>query len=126
MLLIEKHLKLYLFILLNIIGLTAFAQKETYIQSLNRQNKWVDSVFKTLNRKQKIAQLFFVRAHTNKGKHYEDSVANIIERDHVGGLVFFQGGPGRQANLINRYQKISKVPLLIAMDGEWGLGMRLD
>ena len=126
MLLIEKHLKISLFILLNIIGLTAFAQKEAYVKTLDRQNKWVDSVFKHLNRKQKIAQLFFVRAHTNRGKHYEDSIANVIERDHVGGLVFFQGGPGRQANLINRYQKLSKVPLLIAMDGEWGLGMRLD
>ncbi len=103
--LIEKYLKISLFIFLNIIGLTAFAQKEAYVQTLNRQNKWVDSVFKTLNRKQKIAQLFFVRAHTNMGKHYEDSIANVIERDHVGGLVFFQGGPGRQANLINRYQK---------------------
>jgi len=41
-------------------------------------------------------------------------------------LVFFQGGPGRQAALINRYQRESKVPLLIAQDGEWGIGMRLD
>jgi beta-N-acetylhexosaminidase len=50
----------------------------------------------------------------------------VIKKEHVGGLVFFQGGPGRQANLVNEYQKISRIPLLIAMDGEWGLGMRLD
>ncbi|MGN6178176.1 MAG: glycoside hydrolase family 3 protein [Mucilaginibacter sp.] len=73
-----------------------------------------------------MAQLFFVRAHTNKGQKYEDSVANVISTQQIGGLVFFQGGPVRQADLINRYQKLSKVPLLIAMDGEWGLGMRLD
>jgi len=73
-----------------------------------------------------VAQLFFVRAHTNLGLSYEDSVANVIKNEQVGGLVFFQGGPVRQAQLINRYQKISRVPLIIAQDGEWGLGMRLD
>jgi beta-N-acetylhexosaminidase len=113
-------------VLLNFIAAGAFAQKETYIESLNRQNHWVDSVFKKLNRRQKVAQFFFIRAHTNLGQAYEDSVADVIKNEQVGGLVFFQGGPVRQADLINRYQKLSKVPLLIAMDGEWGVGMRLD
>jgi beta-glucosidase-like glycosyl hydrolase len=103
-----------------------FAQQHNYIQTLNQQNKWVDSVYNKLNRRQKIAQLFFVRAHTNLTKAYEDSVAKIIETEQVGGVVFFQGGPGRQLNLINRYQHLARVPLLIAQDGEWGLGMRLD
>lgn len=105
---------------------TTFAQERSYIQTLSEQNKWVDSVYKKLSRRQKIAQLFFVRAHTNLGKVYEDSVAKVIETQQVGGVVFFQGGPGRQLNLITRYQHLSKVPLLIAQDGEWGLGMRLD
>ena len=115
-----------LLFILNFTALTASAQKESYIQSLDKQNHWVDSVFKKLNRRQKVAQLFFVRAHTNLGLKYEDSVANVIKTEQVGGLVFFQGGPVRQAQLINRYQKISRVPLIIAQDGEWGLGMRLD
>lgn len=113
-------------LLLNFITVRAFAQKASYIQSLDNQGHWVDSVFKKMNRKQKVAQLFFVRAHTNLGQAYEDSVAHVIKKQQVGGLVFFQGGPVRQAQLINRYQKISRVPLIIAQDGEWGLGMRLD
>jgi beta-N-acetylhexosaminidase len=120
---------LFQFILLVIfclVSIKASAQKEDYIQLLNHQNKWVDSVFKKLNRKKKIAQLFFVRAHTNKGQAYEDSVAKVIKDEQLGGLVFFQGGPVRQAELINNYQKLAKVPLLVAMDGEWGVGMRLD
>jgi beta-N-acetylhexosaminidase len=121
-----KYLQLSLLFFLNLAVLQAFAQKEDYIQIISRRNHWVDSVFKKLSKKQKIAQLFFVRAHTDKGKRYEDSVAEVIKVQQVGGLVFFQGGPVRQANLINRYQKIAKVPLLIAMDGEWGIGMRLD
>lgn len=126
MLLLKKKSSYILLFFLNVLTLSAFAQKEEYIQIVDRQNHWVDSVFNKLNQRQKIAQLFFIRAHTNKGQRYEDSVANIIKTQQIGGLVFFQGGPGRQANLVNRYQKIAKVPLLVAMDGEWGIGMRLD
>ena len=104
----------------------ALAQKASLINTLNQQNNWVDSVYKKLNRRQRIAQLFFIRAHTNRGKAYEDSVGKVIHDEHVGGVVFFQGGPVRQANLTNIYQKLSRVPLMVAMDGEWGLGMRLD
>jgi beta-N-acetylhexosaminidase len=108
-------------------GLHAFAQKKPgYISSLDRQNHWVDSVYKKLSHKERIAQLFFVRAHTNRGQAYEDSVGNVIKHEKLGGLVFFQGGPVRQLDLINKYQKLAKVPLLVAMDGEWGVGMRLD
>ncbi|HTH82326.1 MAG TPA: glycoside hydrolase family 3 N-terminal domain-containing protein [Mucilaginibacter sp.] len=123
---INQYFRVTLLFLFNFIALTAFAQRESYIQALEHQNHWVDSVYKKLSRRQKIAQLFFIRAHTNKGQAYEDSVAKVIKSQQIGGLVFFQGGPVRQANLINRYQKIANVPLLIAMDGEWGLGMRLD
>jgi beta-N-acetylhexosaminidase len=123
---VKKYFSCALIFFLNFIALSALAQKEDFIQSLNHQNHWVDSVFNKMNRRKKIAQLFFVRAHTDKGKAYEDSVASIIKNEQVGGLVFFQGGPVRQANLINRYQKLVSVPLIIAMDGEWGVGMRLD
>ncbi|MBU0695176.1 MAG: glycoside hydrolase family 3 [Bacteroidetes bacterium] len=97
-----------------------------FVQTLSNPNRWVDSIFKKMNRNDKIAQLFMVRAHTNLGKAYADSVGEIIRKEHLGGVVFFQGGPGRQAALTNTYQSLSKVPLMIAMDGEWGLGMRLD
>jgi beta-N-acetylhexosaminidase len=97
-----------------------------FVETLNNPNRWVDSVFKKMNRNEKIAQLFMVRAHTNLGKAYADSVGKVIRKEHLGGVVFFQGGPGRQAALTNTYQSLSKIPLMIAMDGEWGLGMRLD
>ncbi len=97
-----------------------------FVQTLNSPNRWVDSVFKNLNRNEKIAQLFMVRAHSNLGQQYADSVGRVIKKEHLGGVVFFQGGPVRQAIIVNQYQALSKVPLMIAMDGEWGLGMRLD
>jgi beta-glucosidase-like glycosyl hydrolase len=53
-------------------------------------------------------------------------IEQLIRAHQIGGLIFMQGGPERQANLTNRYQQMAQVPLLIAMDAEWGLGMRLD
>ncbi|MDB5018484.1 MAG: ybbD [Mucilaginibacter sp.] len=122
----KKNVRWALVFIINLIAIHVSAQKEGFISSLKQQNHWVDSVFRKMNRKKKVAQLFFVRAHTDKGLAYEDSVAKVIESENIGGLVFFQGGPVRQAELINRYQKLAGVPLLIAMDGEWGVGMRLD
>lgn len=88
--------------------------------------QWVDSIFNSLNKKQKIAQLMIIRAHSNLGKEHVESVTELIKKYKVGGLCFFQGGPVRQANLTNYYQSLTKTPLLITIDGEWGLGMRLD
>ncbi|WP_029282464.1 glycoside hydrolase family 3 protein [Pedobacter sp. R20-19] len=108
------------------ITFSAAAQKQTYLQMLTNQPKWVDSVFNKLNRRERIAQMFFVRAHTNLGQKYTDSVGQVIKREQLGGVIFFQGGPVRQAKATNAYQKLSHVPLIVANDGEWGLGMRLD
>lgn len=102
------------------------AQQKSYLQTLAEPNAWVDSVLNKMSKRDKIAQMFFIRALTNADKNYEDSVGRFIRRARVGGLVFFQGGPGRQANLTSTYQKKARTPLLVTLDGEWGLGMRLD
>lgn len=120
-----KHF-LITILLLSTTVIASQAQQKTYLQTLQEPNEWVDSVFKRLSKRQKIAQMFFVRAHTNFGKAFEDSIGKVIRKERIGGLVFFQGGPGRQAILTNTYQSLAKVPLLITSDGEWGLGMRLD
>src|SRR3546814_75918 len=100
-------------------------QREAFIPFINSEHAWVDSVFRTLTDRDKVAQLFMVRAHSNLGQRYIDSVAGVVQREQLGGIVLFQGGPIRHAQVINRYQQLSKVPLLVAFDGEWGLSMRL-
>src|SRR6476469_594966 len=87
---------------------------------------WVDSVFKTLSKDEKIAQLMVIRAHSNLGPEHVEQIADLIKKYKIGALCFFQGGPIRQAELTNYYQSISKTTLMITMDAEWGLGMRLD
>ncbi len=87
---------------------------------------WADSVMESLSMKERIAQLIMVAAFSNRGPSHTYEISKLIENDGIGGVIFFQGGPIRQAKLHNHYQQISKIPLLVAMDGEWGLGMRLD
>jgi beta-N-acetylhexosaminidase len=93
---------------------------------MDQESEWVDSVYKNLNLDQKIGQLFIVAAYSNQGESEYQKIDNLIEKYHIGGLIFMQGTPSMQAKLTNRYQNESKVPLLISFDGEWGLGMRLS
>jgi beta-N-acetylhexosaminidase len=93
---------------------------------LQGESVWADSVLATLSLEEKIAQLFMVAAYSNKGKAHEDEIKRLIYDYKIGGLIFFQGGPLRQAHLTNAYQEIANVPLMISIDGEWGLAMRLD
>ena len=87
---------------------------------------WVDSLMRALTPDQRAAQLFMVAAYSNRQRIDEDSVSTLVQQYGIGGLIFFQGGPVRQAKLLNRYQGQARVPLLVALDGEWGVGMRLD
>ena len=96
-----------------------------YRSRLNMQ-QWTDSVFRSLSDEEKIAQLMVIRAHSNLGADHIAKVTDDITKYNVGGLCFFQGGPVRQANLTNFYQSIAKTPLMVTIDAEWGLGMRLD
>lgn len=91
----------------------------------HQKKSWVDSVFATLTLDQKIGQVLMPRANSNPT--YDTARLNSIVRDyHVGGFVFFAGYPTQQAKVVNQLQSLSKVPLFIGMDLEWGLNMRLD
>ena len=89
------------------------------------QKKWVDSMFSTMTIDQKIGQLFMVQAYSNLDEKHSIGIDSLIEKYHIGGLIFMQGTPEKQAELNNRYQDAAKVPLMIGFDGEWGLDMRL-
>lgn len=90
------------------------------------QVSWVDSVFNSLSFEERLGQLFMVAAYSNKDQRHVNEIANLVKSENLGGLIFFQGGPVRQANLTNYYQAQAKTPLFIAMDAEWGISMRLD
>ncbi|HHH50200.1 MAG TPA: beta-N-acetylhexosaminidase, partial [Saprospiraceae bacterium] len=89
------------------------------------QNEWVEATFNAMTPNQRLGQLFMIRAHSNLGPKHVAAVKNLIKKYQVGSLCFFQGTPEKHAQLINEYQRLSKVPLIVAIDGEWGLGMRM-
>jgi beta-glucosidase-like glycosyl hydrolase/CubicO group peptidase (beta-lactamase class C family) len=88
-----------------------------------KQKQWVDSVYSEMSLDEKIGQLFMVDVFSESPR---PNIEKLIEKYHIGGIIFSKGGPYRQANLTNKYQKLSKYSLMIAMDAEWGLAMRLD
>jgi beta-glucosidase-like glycosyl hydrolase/CubicO group peptidase (beta-lactamase class C family) len=90
------------------------------------ENEWVDSTMKSMTIEQKIGQLFMVATFSNRDESHYKYIDKLISDYQIGGLIFFQGGPVGQALLTNRYQSHSNIPLFIGIDGEWGLGMRLD
>ncbi len=89
------------------------------------QERWVDSIMQAMTIEQKIGQLFMMPAYSNKDAKHEIYIDRLIKKYHIGGLIFFQGTPSKQAEMTNRFQTLSEVPLLIGIDGEWGLDMRL-
>lgn len=92
----------------------------------NSPNHWVDSILSSMTEEEKITQLMTIAVWTQRDAAHEKEIERLITESKVGGLMFMKGGPIKQANLCNRFQSKSKIPLLISIDGEWGLNMRLD
>ncbi len=90
------------------------------------QQKWVDSVYSSLTLDQKIGQLFMVMAFSEQGEKHFDQISKNVTENEIGGVIFSLGGPLEQTNWLNKLQSKSKIPLLIGMDAEWGVAMRLD
>jgi beta-N-acetylhexosaminidase len=110
------------------ISVTSKLQAQSFHDSWKNAlaKKWVDSTYNSLNVDERIGQLFMVAAYSGGKNYNEEAITNLVKNRQIGGLIFMQGGPGRQAVLTNKYQQLAQVPLMIAMDAEWGLGMRLD
>ena len=93
---------------------------------LELQKIWVDSTYTALSLKEKIGQLYMIQVFSNQDQATKKSILNQIKTNYIGGLIYSNGGPIRQAQLNNELQAASKIPLLVGMDAEWGLSMRLD
>ena len=109
--------------------LLLFFQSKSHSQfNLNKylDHPWVDSVFNSLSPDERIAQLIWIDANSGEDLQKQFQVAELVRKYNFGGLIFFAGKAVKQAELVNYYQSISKIPLIVAMDAEWGPGMRLD
>ncbi|SFE22771.1 glycoside hydrolase family 3 N-terminal domain-containing protein [Flavobacterium xueshanense] len=102
------------------------SERKTFFKNSERETIWADSIYNKMSLQEKIGQLFMISAYSNKDSVHENTTKALIENYKIGGVIFFQGGPVRQAKLTNQYQSKAKVPLFIGLDAEWGLSMRLD
>lgn len=91
-----------------------------------RQQRWVDSVYSAMSRRQRIAQLFIPVVNPAKPDEAKAMLRRLVKQNHVGGILFNRGSLNQYSTLINYAQSISNVPLLITLDGEWGLSMRIS
>ncbi|GIV41238.1 MAG: beta-N-acetylglucosaminidase [Vicingaceae bacterium] len=100
--------------------------KTNYPISLEPSTPIADSIIKHMPLKKQIAQLFMVAAYSNKDEKHVKEIEKLITEYNIGGLIFFQGTPEKQFQLTKMYQSKSSIPLMIGIDAEWGLAMRLD
>lgn len=101
-------------------------EKKTFFKDSDQETAWVDSIYSKMPLREKVGQLFMVSAYSNKDSVHVNQVSKLVQDYKVGSVIFFQGGPVRQAKLTNLYQSKAKVPLFVGIDAEWGLAMRLD
>ncbi len=90
------------------------------------QRQWVEAQYASMSTDEKLGQLFMVMVASNGDKASEERTKALISGQKIGGVIFSKGGPVQQAKLTNIFQSRSKIPLMIGMDAEWGLAMRLD
>ncbi len=110
-------------------GIILFFSSQAQVKKYDifHPSAWVDSVMRTMTPEEKIGQLFMVAAFTTPDKNnINKSILPLVQKYHIGGLIFFKGGPGKEVMATNFLQEKSKIPLLVGIDGEWGLSMRLD
>ena len=120
-----KKILLIVFSILNFISTFAQPAINNIPAPQKATTSWVDSIFNSMTLEQKIGQLYMIAAYSGGEKANQAYIEKLIRENQIGGLIFMQGNATAQANMTNQYQKLSKVPLLISMDAEWGLGMRL-
>ena len=121
--------KLLLSIVLAFLCIQAFAQDKNPLivkNDFQNQKKWVDSIYDKMTLEEKMGQLFMADIFSSDPKAKTDKIKDLITNYHLGGVIFSKGGPVRQAKLNNEFQSLAKVPLMVGMDAEWGLAMRLD
>ncbi|MEG1586557.1 MAG: glycoside hydrolase family 3 N-terminal domain-containing protein [Bacteroidales bacterium] len=86
---------------------------------------WSDSIFDTMTPEERIGQLFMPIVEVKNTPQNKQLLRRYVEEYKIGGILYSKGVSLQQAELTNYAQSLSKAPLFISLDGEWGLAMRL-
>ena len=91
-----------------------------------KANPAVEEILRSLTLEEKIGQLITIRSDAQGSPAYFQRIAEKIRRHNIGGVCFFRGTPHGLVHANNLFQSVSRIPLMISIDGEWGVSMRLD
>lgn len=105
----------------------ASAKPTVFLQQADRakMDAWVDSVYAKMNTEQKVGQLIAEVVDPRNLEAAKQEVKRLITNYHIGCLYFSKGTVANHLELVNYAQSISKVPVMVGLDGEWGLSMRM-
>ena len=101
----------------------AFSVAQCFAQ--DAESRWVDSVYNSLTMEQRVGQLICMRANL-PDKPFNENVAKYIKRYNIGGVCFFRGDADAQVKQTNEWQAMAQTPLMVSIDAEWGLAMRVN
>ena len=102
-----------------------YQPKNISLSEIEKANQWVSKTYNSLSQDEKLGQLFIVALYTNKDEAHINTVRNMVANEKIGGLILMQDDAAKEINLVNEFQKKSKIPLMIGMDAEWGLFQRI-
>ncbi len=108
-----------------IFGLLATVLSMGQLCAQDAESHWVDSVYNSLTLEQRVAQLICMRAN-NPDKPFDANVAKYIKKYNIGGVCFFRADAEAQVKQTNEWQAMAQTPLMVSIDAEWGLGMRVN
>ncbi len=122
----HKHFSLIVVVLIGLASLSLVSlSAKVSPPEVSTKTAWVSEQLQKMSLEQKIGQFFMVAAYPNQGEEHLQELDSLVKQQHIGGMIFFQGQQINLKAIINRFQNESEVPLLMGMDAEWGVQMRL-
>lgn len=125
-------MKIYLFRFLIIAQFitSLFSTKVTLAQNNisadSRDSRVVEDLLKRMTTRDKIAQLFIVSFSSDTSDRSTIEAIEMVKTERVGGVILMNSTLTPAVKMINYLQSLSKIPLLVTIDGEWGAAMRFD
>ena len=107
-----------------LLGVFVLAFSSAQCLAQDAETRWVDSVYNSLTLEQQVAQLICMRANL-PDKPFDENVAAYIKKYNIGGVCFFRADADAQVKQTNEWQAMAQTPLMVSIDAEWGLAMRV-
>ena len=115
----------FILVSLLLIVFTTFCYSQNLIKKRNGRDKTVNKIMSEMTLRQMVGQLIMIGSDSDTSPKYVKKIMEEIDSNQVGGVCFFKGESQKLKTLVDKYNSICKIPLMVSIDGEWGVAMRL-